>query len=388
MRYTCQTSPRFIKKPFFNIHPMTQSVLVIIGMSMTGVSAHAATSDAATSEAESTLPSLTFTTTATKTPTLVKNTIAQTTVIDEEQLQRYRGQSVIDVLRGQGGIYVTQNGGDGASSGVRLRGYSNSQVLVLIDGIRYSSATAGGAALSLLPVDQIDRIEIVYGASGSSLYGSDAMGGVIQVFTKGQNAQQSNIALTLGAGSEDSYKGQITGQLVNSATTLSLSTGYEKTNGIDATKPYAQFGIHHADKDGFESKNASLVAKHKVNDNVEIGATGLFAKSTTDIDSGSEVPNAYADQKNAAVSAFADYQQDKLSANIKYGQSYDKSTTYDGADWQTGRLDDVINTTQKQVTIQLGYQLPLGKLIGGYENLKQEVDSSNDYDVTHRTIKL
>ena len=149
MRYTCQTSPRFIKKPFFNIHPMTQSVLVIIGMSMTGVSAHAATNEAANGEAESTLPSLTFTTTATKTPTLVKNTIAQTTVIDEEQLQRYRGQSVIDVLRGQGGIYVTQNGGDGASSGVRLRGYSNSQVLVLIDGIRYSSATAGGAALSL-----------------------------------------------------------------------------------------------------------------------------------------------------------------------------------------------------------------------------------------------
>lgn len=279
MRYTCQTSLRFIKKPFFNIHPITQSVLVIIGMSMTGVSAHAATSEAAIGEAETTLPSLTFTTTATKTPTLVKNTIAQTTVIDEEQLQRYRGQSVIDVLRGQGGIYVTQNGGDGASSGVRLRGYSNSQVLVLIDGIRYSSATAGGAALSLLPVDQIDRIEIVYGASGSSLYGSDAMGGVIQVFTKGQNAQQSNVALTVGGGTENSYKGQITGQLVNSATTLSLSTGYEKTNGIDATKPYAQFGIHHADKDGFESKNASLVAKHKVNDNVEIGATGLFAKS-------------------------------------------------------------------------------------------------------------
>jgi vitamin B12 transporter len=112
MRYTCQTSPRFIKKPFFNIHPITQSVFVIIGMSMTGVSAHAATSEAANGEAESTLPSLTFTTTATKTPTLVKNTIAQTTVIDEEQLQRYRGQSVLDVLRGKAGFYIKQSGGD------------------------------------------------------------------------------------------------------------------------------------------------------------------------------------------------------------------------------------------------------------------------------------
>ena len=135
MRYTCQTSPRFIKKSFFNIHPITQSVLVIIGMSMTGVSAHAATS-----EAETTLPSLTFTTTATKTPTLVKNTIAQTTVIDEEQLQRYRGQSVIDVLRGQAGVHITQNGADGSASNFYLRGYEGKQVLVLIDGVRYSSA--------------------------------------------------------------------------------------------------------------------------------------------------------------------------------------------------------------------------------------------------------
>ena len=387
MRYTCQTSPRFIKKPFFNIHPITQSVLVIIGMSMTGVSAHAATSEAANGEAESTLPSLTFTTTATKTPTLVKNTIAQTTVIDEEQLQRYRGQSVIDVLRGQGGIYVTQNGGDGASSGVRLRGYSNSQVLVLIDGIRYSSATAGGAALSLLPVDQIDRIEIVYGASGSSLYGSDAMGGVIQVFTKGQNAQQSNVALTVGGGTENSYKGQITGQYVNDSSTLSLSAGYDKTNGINATKTYAPFNSYFADKDGFESKNASFVAKHKINDNLNIGMTGLYAISTSDLDNGNDVTNAYADQKNGVFNGFANYDFGKLSASLKYGQSFDKSTTYDGADWQTGRLDDVFNTTQKQANLQLGYKLPFGRIIGGYEHLKQEVDSSVAFAIDSRTIK-
>ena len=379
MRYTCQTSPRFIKKSFFNIHPITQSVFVIIGMSMTGVSAHAATS-----EAETTLPSLTFTTTATKTPTLVKNTIAQTTVIDEEQLQRYRGQSVIDVLRGQGGIYVTQNGGDGASSGVRLRGYSNSQVLVLIDGIRYSSATAGGAALSLLPVDQIDRIEIVYGASGSSLYGSDAMGGVIQIFTKGQNAQQSNVALTIGGGTQNSYKGQITGQYVNDTSTLSLSTGYEKTDGINATRP--DVGSNYfADKDGFESKSASFVAKHKINDAVDVGVNGLVSKSTSDFDSGSTLINTYSDQKNGAASAYIDFNQDKLSANLKYGQSFDKTTTYDSTSPQGNTFD----TTQKQLNLQLGYKLPVGQLIAGLEHLKQEADVNANYAIydLDRTVK-
>ncbi|BFL70258.1 TonB-dependent vitamin B12 receptor [Moraxella osloensis] len=348
---------------------------------MTGVSAHAVTSEAANGETESTLPSLTFTTTATKTPTLVKNTIAQTTVIDEEQLQRYRGQSVIDVLRGQGGIYVTQNGGDGASSGVRLRGYSNSQVLVLIDGIRYSSATAGGAALSLLPVDQIDRIEIVYGASGSSLYGSDAMGGVIQVFTKGQNAQQSNIALTLGAGSEDSYKGQLTGQYVNNGTTISLSTGYDKTNGINISSPNNSYASSiDSDKDGFNSKNISFLAKHRYNDNIEVGITGMKAKSNSDLDGGN-YQDIHAEQENGSANGFINYQQDKFSASLKYGESIDESKSYFSS------KPSEFNTKQKQTNLQLGYQLPMGQIIGGYEHLKQEVDSSVAFAIDSRTIK-
>ncbi|OBX58487.1 TonB-dependent receptor [Moraxella osloensis] len=381
MRYTCQTSARFIKKPFFNIHPITQSVLVIIGMSMTGVSAHAATSDAATSEAETTLPSLTFTTTATKTPTLVKNTIAQTSVIDEEQLQRYRGQSVIDVLRSQAGVHITQNGADGSASNFYLRGYEGKQVLVLIDGVRYSSMTIGTPALYLIPADQIDRIEILYGASGASLYGADAMGGVIQIFTKGQNAQQSNVALTIGGGTQNSYKGQITGQYVNDTSTLSLSTGYEKTDGINATRP--DVGSNYfADKDGFESKSASFVAKHKINDAVDVGVNGLVSKSTSDFDSGTTLINTYSDQKNGAASAYINFNQDKLSANLKYGQSFDKTTTYDSTSPQGNTFD----TTQKQLNLQLGYKLPVGQLIAGLEHLKQEADVNADYGGGYNAI--
>lgn len=337
-------------------------------------------------EPHTTFDTLVFT--AARTPTLLDNTIAQTTVIDEKQLQRYQGQSVLDVLRGQAGVYVTQNGGDGSVGGIRLRGYSSNQVLVLIDGIRYGSVTTGSAALGLLPADQIDRIEILHGASGSSLYGADAMGGVVQVFTKGQNAERSNVALTVGAGTHDSYKGQITGQYVNNATTLSLSTGYEKTDGIDATtrdnfSPYP-------DKDGFESKNISLVAKHQLNPALDVGVTGLYSESTTDYDSdgydanfnATPFINTHSDQKNGAISAFANYQHNNLSADVKYGESYDKSTAYDG----TTPTGEKYDTTQKQATLQLSYQLPLGKVIGGYENLKQQLDSTRHYDVTSRTI--
>ena len=138
---------------------------------------------------------------------------------------------------------------------------------MLIDGVRYSSMTIGTPALYLIPADQIDRIEILYGASGASLYGADAMGGVIQIFTKGQNAQQSNVALTIGGGTQNSYKGQITGQYVNDTSTLSLSTGYEKTDGINATRP--DVGSNYfADKDGnIDQKMAGMHNTIHIEDN-------------------------------------------------------------------------------------------------------------------------
>lgn len=324
-----------------------------------------------------TLPEIAIT--ATRTPTPLKNTIAQTTVIDEDELQRYQGQSVLDVLRQQGSFQVRQYGGDGTAGSFILRGYDEKRILVLIDGIRYGSISYGGSALSLIPADQIDRIEVLHGASGSSLYGADAMGGVIQIFTKGLNANQSNVAVTVGAGTENSYKGQVTGQYVNQNknSVLSLSAGYEKTDGISAVKNAT--GVD-SDKDGFESKNASLVAKHHFNGNIAVGVTGLVAKSTTDIDYENRQ-----EQENGAISAFVDYQKDKLSTSLKYGQSFDKIDAFATPNTST---PNVYNTKQKQLNLQMGYQLPVGKMIAGYERLEQLLDVSDtaSYVVKDRDI--
>lgn len=133
--------------------------------------------------------------TATRTPTKISNTIAQTRVIDKEQLQRYQGQTALEVLTRQPGISYYGNGGMDKKNNFYMRGYAGNQILVLIDGIRYSALSDGSATLNLLPIDQIDRIEIVYGASGSSIYGADAMGGVIQVFTKGDDVRRNQLTL-------------------------------------------------------------------------------------------------------------------------------------------------------------------------------------------------
>ena len=92
-------------------------------------------------------------------------------------------QSLTELLQRQPGVEIIQNGGPGSVSGALLRGANRGQTLVLVDGLRVGSSSAGSTTFEAIPLDQIDRVEILRGPA-SSLYGADAIGGVVQVFTK------------------------------------------------------------------------------------------------------------------------------------------------------------------------------------------------------------
>lgn len=314
--------------------------------------------------------------TATRTPTKTSNVIAQTRVIDSEELQRYQGQSALEVLKHQPGISYYTNGGPGTTSNFYMRGYGSNQILVLIDGIRYSSISAGGATLSLLPADQIDRIEILYGASGSSLYGSDAMGGVIQVFTKGTNVDRTNFSVTIGAGSHDEYLYGASGQFANKAgTTLSISASHNETDGFNATLP-GSYG-YNKDKDGFESDNVSLALTQSLNEQLLVGASALYSKSTTDFDNGA-AGNTYSDQENGAAQAFVDWRyMPGSSVKLQYGHSIDKS--------DNPTYSSVYDTKQDQISLVGQHLLPVGQGIYGIEYLNQSIDTT-EYDVDDRDV--
>ncbi|MBT6800293.1 MAG: TonB-dependent receptor plug domain-containing protein, partial [Rhodospirillales bacterium] len=121
--------------------------------------------------------------TATRTAQTVDDALSAVTIITRDDIERRQGQSVDDVLRGIAGLSITNNGGPGKASSMHLRGTEADHVLVLIDGVKIGSATLGTAAFQDIPLSQIDRIEVVRGPA-SSLYGSEAIGGVIQIFTK------------------------------------------------------------------------------------------------------------------------------------------------------------------------------------------------------------
>lgn len=361
---------------------------ILSALGIAAMSATAATADIS-AMTDSELPQVELdkiVVTATRTPTKTSNVIAQTRVIHKEELQRFKGQTVQNVISRQPGFSYFSNGGIGSTSNSYVRGYDKRQVLVLVDGIRYSSVDDGGAALNLLPAEQVERIEVLYGASGSSIYGADAMGGVIQIFTKGSNIEQNKFSVTLGAGSHDHYLYGATAQFRNDqGTSLSLSANRNETKGFSAVSPDG-YG-YNKDDDGFKSNNYSLNLNQKVNDTITVGISGLYADSTTDIDSAdiydwqspyekleSALPNAYVDQKNGIASAYIQFKDAEKTAKLTYGYSVADSSTYE----YESKIDnpDKYDTTQQQVNLTGDYKLPLGTAIYGIEHLKQQLDSS------------
>ena len=120
---------------------------------------------------------------ATKTPIPVSQVTSAVEVIPGEELERKKIKMVIDALRLAEGVFATSSGGPGTEASVKMRGAAAKHTMVLIDGVIVNSPTTGVYDFANLTTENIDRIEIVRGAQ-SMLYGSDAMGGVINIFTK------------------------------------------------------------------------------------------------------------------------------------------------------------------------------------------------------------
>ncbi|MGD0651106.1 MAG: TonB-dependent receptor [Verrucomicrobiia bacterium] len=171
--------------------------------------------------------------TGTRIPTEVETAPNSITVVPHEQIEQTQAQTVQEVLRDVPGVEVAQTGQPGGQTSVFLRGANGEHTLVLIDGVRVNNAFNSAFDFANLPVDNIDHIEILRGPQGT-LYGSEAMGGVINIVTKRGAAQPTGSVLVEG-GSDDAFRSRGSfagtfGKLSLSAATSYFSSDNERTN--------------------------------------------------------------------------------------------------------------------------------------------------------------
>jgi vitamin B12 transporter len=194
--------------------------------------------------------------TATRLATPLNQLVADVSVIDRATIERSPGRTLVELLSQQAGLQFASNGGLGKTASLFIRGLEARHTLLLVDGIRVGSATVGTPSLDNLPLEAVDRIEIVRGPM-SSLYGSGAFGGVIQIFTRqATQGLSGNAKLTAGP----HRYGQLAGGLGfgNGTVDAAVQVQHTDTRGVSATNPRVPFGSFNPDDDGFRQNAGSL----------------------------------------------------------------------------------------------------------------------------------
>jgi len=225
--------------------------------------------------------------TATRIPSRVSDTIAETTVIDRTDIDRATGRTFSELLSRQPGIQFTNTGGLGQFSSVYVRGLRAQSTLLLIDGVPMGDVDFNLPSMSNIPLDSIDRVEIVRGPL-SSLYGSQAMGGVIQVFTRqAREGFSPNASATIGSNQYYQLSGGAAfGQgPFNGAVQLSRVS----TNAFSATAPNEAFGYYNPDRDPFIQTSGNLRLGWQLSSDWRIEGSAMSAQATRHIDDGPDV---------------------------------------------------------------------------------------------------
>jgi vitamin B12 transporter len=280
-----------------------------------------------------------------------KDVLADNVVITAEDIAKSGAASVVDLLQQQRGIEIARNGGPGTTASVFMRGGNNAQNVVLIDGVRIGSSTTGGATWSSIPLSQIDRIEVVYGPL-SSLYGADAMGGVIQIFTKkGTDVLSPTVSAGLGSYGTRKLQAGISGSVASNLS-LSLNAAHEESDGFSASKPGAGTFTYNPDKDGYkmDSFNGRLV--WEISKGYELGASVLHSRSNAQFDAGI----GYDDRSISTLETIAVFGRGKFtdywSASLQYAKSADKG--YTDASYGKSQIDTRQDSLSFQNDIRIG----------------------------------
>lgn len=302
-------------------------------------------------------------------------TLLHTSVISQRDIQASGAADVPALLRNQAGVEVTQNGGVGSQSSLFLRGTNSSHTLVLLDGVRIGSATSGATAIDQLMLDQIDRIEVVRG-NASSLYGAEAIGGVVQIFTKrGKGAPAASASAGFGTHATRRASASFGGELNDANFYLGVSKF--ATDGVSAVNTAVSPSAN-PDADGYDNTSFSARTGYAFDQSDRIDVSLFGSRGKVKYDNAYGVASDTHDSE-ATLSKWSLSLTDQLlpawQSRLMLAQGADDVTSYkNGA--RSSQFKTVNDQFSWQNTLATGEQ---GVLLLGVERLKQRVSGSTAF---------
>jgi len=299
--------------------------------------------------------------------------LSATQIIDADDIQAFQPLSVTDLLDKVAGISVTNQGDAGHSSSVFTRGTNNGHTLVLIDGVRISSATLGSTSFSSLSVTQIERIEVVKGPR-AALWGADAIGGVIQIFTKKLVAGEA--VVSVGFGSNGLKQADAAIGFGNEQHALTLSIAKQEADGFNATTIAGQ-----EDDDRYDRTSVSLTGQSELTDELVLSLASRYEEGGSDYDSpwGGTPSDEF---ENYHVKLAADYTTGDWYSQVSVATSENASLNF-----SDGFLTSEYTTKRDQVGVLVQYQAAKNTSItGGSDWYQEEVIGTGGYDVDQRDV--
>ncbi|TAN05478.1 MAG: TonB-dependent vitamin B12 receptor [Rhodanobacteraceae bacterium] len=319
--------------------------------------------------------------TATRTAQTEDQTLAPVTVITRAEIELLQPSSLQDLLNDTPGMSISNSGGPGKDTAMYLRGTNADQVLVLVDGIRVGNVTAGTAPIQDIPVDQIQRIEIVRGPF-SSLYGSDAIGGVIQIFlrhTPGTFVPNASV----GVGSYSHWKASAGFSAASQKGWISVQADHEQTKGINACRIgaaelFVACFADQPDRDGFHDSALTVHGAYQFNDQWSMDALGMRSEGFNKYDGTFSDSDDYVSQVAGGQLHYRP--NDKLNLTLRVGGSSD----FD-ADYLQDVYVDHFDTRRTLGSLQADVALAGGLLSTGVDWQRDRIAASTVYDQDART---
>lgn len=315
------------------------------------------------------------------------DTLAAVDIFTRESIEQIQPLSISDLLGRVAGISITSQGTSAHKSSAFVRGTNSDHILVLVNGVRVGSATLGVKSIADIPVQLVERVEVIRGPR-AALWGSDAVGGVIQIFTRDLGANEGQAGIKVGSNSL--YQGYGAIGFGNDAHSYTLSATVEQSEGFDVIVPNgaSMFTVDQSDKDGYDRQSVGISGTSQFTQQYALELNSQYDQGTTEIDANTLYSGDETSYENYHFLLRNHLQLQQVYLQLGLSTSQDSAEdNYSDYNSQNGfeNKNSLFTTSREQVTALA--QLPIAEsseVTTGIEWYTESIDSNNMYDETKR----